>query len=912
MSTASAERGFGSPSQSSSVTHLDNNGRVIQTIDGNGNNVALGYDLFDRVTSVTDAIGDRIDLVYNRRDELIERRVFDVALGTYIHHAQFDYDELRRMIRSSEVSVSGPAVTLETEFTYRTDSRLDFRKSPRDNDTTFGYDTARRLTSVTDALGNVTSFTLDANGNRTSMTSNEVVPSSANEVYEVEHDYDALNRVVAQRVLDNATSTVLTTTPEYDLRHNQVRVTDSIGRVHTAVYDLANRRLTGTEDSTGLSIQTTYQYDLDDLLTVLTDADGFSTSSTYDGKGRTTQVGYETGLFEAYAYDLADRLLTPRTQDGVLTIFSYNSDNTLSARTAGALREEFTWNALDQPKSADRLDGGVPESLLAFVYDGFSRLATEGQGACDVLHTYDASHNPVTCKYPTGGPTLTYAFDELERMTSFHDGGPNLVDYEFAGPGRLHSRTTNHAIGSIAQSFTWDGLRRLTGMDAGAVHELTYAYDDFNRRTFKQSHHAPLNGVGDVYDYDGGSRLSDIAYDAPSPPSSVGAASYLKIVQSKVQARTQTTLTVGGPPVVTTWASDALHQTTDIGAVERFYDQKGNLTDDGEGLYYAYDAWNRLTEVSDSGGTLVSYELDALGRRSTRIEAGGQTTRYVYSGAQLLEEYVASAPSGTFTLKIRYLYGAGLDELVALEDEVGARYFVFQDALGSVEAITDWNGVVLERYRYDAFGQPTVTNGAGTVTYTDAVTGRPKSPLGNSLWFTGARWDPESGNYHMRARQYEPKTGRFVSRDPLGYVDGPNAYTYGLPVRRVRGADGDERGRDDDVHRRGDGAAGVAARELAVVYRREVGPGIGELPHARAAVRAEDGAVCEPRSAGVRGRAERVHVRSVGSGELDRPDGAGGGWWDVMGRPVLELELHEFGVRQRRARSDTRSVGGRR
>ena len=286
--------------------------------------------------------------------------------------------------------------------------------------------------------------------------------------------------------------------------------------------------------------------------------------------------------------------------------------------------------------------------------------------------------------------------------------------------------------------------------------------------------------MGDVYDYDGGSRLSDIAYDAPSPPSDVGAASYLAILQSKVQARTQTTLTVGGPPVVTTWASDALHQTTDIGAVERFYDLKGNLTDDGEGLFYAYDAWNRLTSVSDSTGTLVTYELDALGRRSKRIEASGQTTRYVYSGARLLEESEASSPSGTFTLKIRYLYGAGLDELVALEDDVGARYFVFQDALGSVEAVTDWNGAVLERYRYDAFGQPTVTNGAGTVTHTDAVTGRPESPLGNSLWFTGARWDPESGNYHMRARQYEPKTGRFVSRDPLGYVDGPNAYTYGF------------------------------------------------------------------------------------------------------------------------------------
>ena len=133
--------------------------------------------------------------------------------------------------------------------------------------------------------------------------------------------------------------------------------------------------------------------------------------------------------------------------------------------------------------------------------------------------------------------------------------------------------------------------------------------------------------------------------------------------------------------------------------------------------------------------------------------------------------------TGTFALAIRYIYGAGLDELIAIEAG-GQRYFTYRDALGSIEAITDSAGVVVERYDYDAFGVPTVTDGLGVPTPL-GIYGEPTSQYGNSLWFTGARWDPESGNYHMRARQYEPLSGKFVSRDPLGYVDGPNAYSYG-------------------------------------------------------------------------------------------------------------------------------------
>ena len=61
------------------------------------------------------------------------------------------------------------------------------------------------------------------------------------------------------------------------------------------------------------------------------------------------------------------------------------------------------------------------------------------------------------------------------------------------------------------------------------------------------------------------------------------------------------------------------------------------------------------------------------------------------------------------------------------------------------------------------------------------------SAFGNSYLFTGRRFDNQTGMYYNRNRYYEPRKGRFLSRDQIGYQDSPNfyAYTQNNPINRT-------------------------------------------------------------------------------------------------------------------------------
>ena len=100
-------------------------------------------------------------------------------------------------------------------------------------------------------------------------------------------------------------------------------------------------------------------------------------------------------------------------------------------------------------------------------------------------------------------------------------------------------------------------------------------------------------------------------------------------------------------------------------------------------------------------------------------------------------------------------------ELVAQHDT--ATHFHHYDDRGSTVAITDDAGNVEDEFEYNAFGEEVAHTGASETPY------RFQGAYG---YYT----DTDLGSIYIRRRTYEPETGRWLSEDPIGFVDGTNLY----------------------------------------------------------------------------------------------------------------------------------------
>ena len=175
--------------------------------------------------------------------------------------------------------------------------------------------------------------------------------------------------------------------------------------------------------------------------------------------------------------------------------------------------------------------------------------------------------------------------------------------------------------------------------------------------------------------------------------------------------------------------------------------------------------------------TGISYSLayDALGRcvtRTTALPTATPVTKYyIYDGERPILEY-----DNTGALVARNVYGKGIDEILMRTDYTFnpvMTYYLQQDHEGSVIHVTDTSGTLMERYRYDVYGAPTIYPPSATATPI------PASAVSNRFLFTGREYAGAFGFYEYRARAYHPGLGRFTSEDPKLFDAGDyNLYRY--------------------------------------------------------------------------------------------------------------------------------------
>ena len=211
--------------------------------------------------------------------------------------------------------------------------------------------------------------------------------------------------------------------------------------------------------------------------------------------------------------------------------------------------------------------------------------------------------------------------------------------------------------------------------------------------------------------------------------------------------------------------------TPDSRQINYTYDAVGNRQTSGnqqfpqtnEAVAYSYDDENRLTGVQITQGSNINqyaFAYDPFGRRISKCKVinntCSETTNYVYDGQNIIMEY---DQSGNVTAK--YTHGPNIDDPLAVQQGTNT-YYYHADGLGSITALSNTSGNVVQTYSYDSFGNITATGN-----------------ISQPFTYTGREYDSETGMYFYRARYYDPKVGRFVTKDPIGFAgDDVNLYNY--------------------------------------------------------------------------------------------------------------------------------------
>lgn len=620
--------------------------------------------------------------------------------------------------------------------------------------TNYVYNTLGKITQVTNALGHVIKG--DYNKNQKLIRIEKEVVDDSNQV--VELGYNILDKIT--------------------------EITNPLGYITRFGYDEAGN-LSDVNDAE--ENNTVYEYDERGLSWKVTDANGGVTEYSYTLNGDLAKVEDANGNITTYEYDGFNRLVCITYPDDTNKVYGYDKNSKVTGFTNRAGDTiSYQYDALGRMTVKTR----PSEPNIYFRYDIAGRL-------------YDVNDGRAVSQ---GGGITSFEYDRVGRVTEVNDIEGRVIKYEY-NERSLISKFIYP--GGVFITYDYDSLNRLEKVKliSGPLTFVGYDYDELGRRTLAEF----INGSNTVYEYDIADRLtkltnntddSNITFDY-ADYDNVGNRLSMKIDDSnahvyeydelyqltKVDYNDGDMMAYGYDALgnrtevnesgnVTVYQINSLNQYTSVGGASYSYDENGSLTDDGSYEYY-YDCENRLTDVNENNIRIASYKYDYAGRRVRKIlYSGGSPSsmvKYCYDGDQVIQEF-----NGADEILRTYFYGAGVDEPVAMCAKGNGWYSYHYDGLGSVVAVSDEGGDIVERYSYDVFGKVTIHTDAGAdgqwMTSDDTISS--SSSIGNPYFFTGRCLDDETGLYYYRARYYKPELGRFLQPDPIGFGDGLNLYTY--------------------------------------------------------------------------------------------------------------------------------------
>jgi len=703
-------------------------GRLSYVQDTDGNKITLGY-TGTQLTTLTHSNGDKFTLTYNAQGRI--NKLTDQA-G---RNTTYTYDATGQTL----LSTTAPDGT--TSYSYKSSTlgnkayALRQITYPDNTKTFFEYDTQGRLVkSYLEGNAQPISYNYDSTGGLTvkdgaSYTTKLLLNSQG----DVGVSIDPLERL---------------TSFGYDKQGNLTKVIAPGNTISSFVYDSQGNLLSGI-DPLGQRVDFSYEPKYDNLATVK-DQKGNLTGYTYTNSGNLSSINYTDGSKQTFSYDTLGNLTISVNRRGQKIDYTYdNRGLLLSKKYPDGKTATYTYD-----NRGNLLTAVDSDSSVTYTYDTADRLtkATQSNGRF-VQFTYDAGGRRTKMVDQTGA-AVNYSYDTVGRLAKLTNGsGQNIITYTYDAVGRLSKETNGNGTYT---TYTYDAASQLTKIinykaDNSLNSSFTYTYDHLGRRNSVTT----LEGK------------TTYGYDASSQLTSVTLPNGRKIEYSYDGAGNRISVKDNG--VTTAYSTNNLNQYNQVGTNNYTYDQDGNLvskTEGGKTYNYTYDTENRLIGVTDGADTWT-YEYDALGNRTASIK-NGQRTEYLLDPTGLGD--VVGEYSGT-TLVARYTHGLGL---ASRTDGTNATSYYDTDAIGSVVGLSNAAGSYVNKYSYLPFGED--------LSKTETVA--------NPFEYVGELGVMDEGNGldFMRARYYEPGTGKFLSADPIG-IDAGDAnfyrYVFNNPVTLI-------------------------------------------------------------------------------------------------------------------------------
>jgi RHS repeat-associated protein len=670
-------------------------------------------------------------------------------------------------------------------YTYDVFGRIQTTNDSRIGiNTSNGYRNSGAVVSITSNGGNdTTAYTHDALGRpiATTLPDTNVTHTSYAPTGEIQAQWGKLTYPTFRTYDGQGRLATLRTKPTLD---GSGVPTDVGGSVTTWIYSptrgwLLEKNHDGESDN---PVSTPTSADYDYTLT------GRLKTRTWE-RGVVTSYGYDHGTLETvtytndpattapltYSYDALGRLRSVTQGSGSstnTTTYAYKDDSNGSGGTLGV---GFGCHSETVSQGAS----GLTRTLLRHEDSLLRPAGWELKADTTIEHAtsygYDLAgrlkHVDPSYPLPGSNPAFTYGYESNSKALIHTVTGPVHTVTNTWEPNRDVLDTKSNVIpGSTPVSrsifdYAVNNLGQRSGVAASgsafsAGYSLGWAYND----------------RGELAEEDFGANQTSDTRDRAFQYDAIGN-----------REKTANDL-LANLPGTTNYAVNALNQYTKANGITLpgpSYDLDGNATawnvrnplDLSSTTFTActfeWDAENRLTKVKDAGSNVIaSYAYDFMSRRIRKTVTGGEDAAFFYDGWNPIAEYQI----GTSVPLVLYTWGldlsgsmqgtGGIGGLLTVARSSGVYYPTF-DGNGNVSEYMDASGSNVAHFEYDSFGN--------VVKVTELSAGLAATFRHR---FSTKAQDTETGLLYYGYRYYDPVTGRWPSRDPIGEQGGKNLYAF--------------------------------------------------------------------------------------------------------------------------------------